>query len=96
MNIIRNTPVEKEVEDVRKRIISMKAHIAELPLYREGTSPSTNWREERIGVDTGINRFCGRKLRQFPFDGFCFLCEVGGSILYSKEDLVGKLTTPLL
>lgn len=56
----------------------MKAHIAELPLYREGTSPSTNWRQERIGVDTGVNRFCGRKLRQFPFDGFCFLCEIGG------------------
>lgn len=75
-------------------IISMKMHMAELPLYRGGTLPSTNWREKRIGVDTGVNRFGGRKLRQFPLEGFCFLCEVGGNILYSKEELVGKLKVP--
>lgn len=76
----------------------MKAHTAELPLYRGGTSPSTNWREKRIGVDIGINRFGGRKLRQFPFEGFCFLCEVGGDITYCKKELVEKLkvSSPLL
>lgn len=35
LNIIRKTPAEKEVKDVREdSIIIVKAHMAELPLYR--------------------------------------------------------------
>lgn len=79
----------------RDSIISIKAQMAELPLCRGRTLPSANWREERIGVDTGFNRFGVRKLRQFPFDSFCFLCEVGSNILYSKEELVGKPKVPI-
>lgn len=72
----------------------MKAHMAELPLYRGGISPSTNWREKRIAVDIEINRFCVRKLRQFLFEGLCFLYEVGGNIIYCKKELVEKLKVP--
>lgn len=47
-----------------------------------------------MDVDTGINRFGGRKLREFAFEGLYFLCEVGGNINYYKEEIVEKLKVP--